>query len=156
MEQVKFYHDLGKIRLPKPWDKVMTYVGIGIIMLSIIFFVYDIINQSEEFTFGFSYVLNFFNGLMLYTLGSGRFVKAGKYFVKITDSAISYKLNDGGEGNIPFTEIKNIEFAKSYIEFTLRSGKQIQLTHNTLPYFVIRAMKDELQPLQKARSSNPV
>jgi len=147
MEQVKFYHDLGKNRFSKPLDKVAIYAGVIIIVLSIIFFVYDAVTQSNEFITGYSYVVNLFNGLMLYALGSGRFVKAGKHFVKITNSAISYKLNDGGEGTIPFREIKNLEFAKSYIEFTLRSGKQIRLTHNTLPYFVIRAIKDELQAI---------
>jgi hypothetical protein len=154
MEQVKFYHDLGKNQISKPWNKLMIYCGFGLIGIGIWGIISENLDAPGEFILNFSFAVNIVNGILFYLLGSGRLFKSGKYFVKITDSAISYKLNDGGTGNIPFTAIKDLEFAKSYIEFTLRSGKQIRLTHNTLPYFVIRAVKDELEPVREKLAEN--
>lgn len=156
MEQVKFYHDLGKPQFTKSGSKVVIALGVFAMALGVWGVIDENLNNSGKFILNLTFFVSVINGILLYLLGSGRLYKAGKYFIKITDSVISYKLNDGGAGNIPFTEIKNIEFAKSYIEFTLRSGKQIRLTHNTLPYFVIRAMKDELEPIREELAKNQV
>lgn len=147
-EQVKFYHNFSSNQFKKTWDKVIQYAGFGLMAVGLYGIVKAFFFDSGEFTLQVSYFFNIVNGVIFYLLGSGRLAKEGKHFFKITDTAISYKLFDGGVGEILIAEITNMEFAKSYFEFTLQSGKQIRFTHNTLPYSVIRAVQEILQPMQ--------
>lgn len=145
-ENVRFFYDLGKNAFPKPWNNVIIVIGV----LYIVLYTWELLAvlRADEADGYLSLGLNLLVGLFFILLGTGKLHRRNKYYLKITDTAVSYRIPGKKPQNFPITNLQNIRLYPSYITFDTKDGWRDMIDFPMLPYEAVRGFKEVLQALQ--------
>ena len=145
-ENVRFFYDLGKNAFPKPWNNVIIVIGV----LYIALYTWELVAmlRADKADGYLSLGLNLLVGLFFILLGTGKLHRRNKYYLKITDTAVSYRIPGKKPQNFPITNLQNIGLYPSYITFDTKDGWRDMIDFPMLPYEAVSGFKEALQALQ--------
>lgn len=145
-ENVRFFYDLGKNTFPKPWNKVIIVIG----ALYIALHTWELAEmlRADEANGYLSRGLNLLVGLFFILLGTGKLHRMNKYYLKVTDTSVSYRIPGKKPQSFLIENLQNIGLYPNYITFDTKDGWRDMIDFPMLPYEAVRGFKEALQALQ--------
>ncbi len=122
-------------------------IVLGVCTIS--FSTYKIIqNHSSFFQDNALSIFQIASGVLFILAGAGVLYKKDKYFLKITDEPISYRLPGASQRDIPVAQLALVYVTSSYIFFRLQNGWQDSIKFSTMYYEPLTQFKAALQALK--------
>lgn len=141
---IRFYYDLGKMPIKKPWGTVTIIGG----FLYAIFYVYVFLNEPNDSRSYFSLMIGLVMSAFWILIGSGWMYPRGKFYLKITDEAILYKIPGKKRQEFLIKELRDVGIYPGYIHFDTQDGMRTMLDFPMLPYEAVRSFKEALKEIK--------
>jgi hypothetical protein len=144
-ENIRFYHDFGRNRMSKPWNTIILIVAILFSAFYIVKFII-LLPEEKQYT---SLITGLLLGATWAIYSSGILEPKGKFYFKITDEAIAYRIRGQQPKQFRFADPTHVDIHPGYVHFDTRDGMREVLHLPPISYKARHELKAALEEAQK-------